>query len=79
MDLSAFVFDNITEQTADLLARTVLRGLAAQEPRVKVARLQVIGDEEANQYTISFVLHFPNLNINSVTFNGNLTTDGFII
>jgi phage baseplate assembly protein W len=79
MDLSNFVFENISEQTADLLARTILKGLAVQEPRVELTHLQVIGDQEANQYTITFVLHFPNLNINSVTFNGNLTTDGFVI
>ena len=79
MDLSNFVFEPITEQTADLLARTILRGLAAQEPRVTLTNLQVIGDQESNSYLITFVLQFPNLNINRVKFNGQLTTDGFKI
>ena len=79
MDLSNFVFEPITEQTADLLARTILKGLASQEPRVTLTNLQVIGDQESNSYLITFVLQFPNLNINKVKFNGQLTADGFKI
>jgi phage baseplate assembly protein W len=79
MDLSDYVFEPITEQTADLLARTILKGLAEQEPRVTVTNIQVMGDMENNQYLITFVLQFPNLNTNKVTFNGTLTTEGFTI
>jgi phage baseplate assembly protein W len=77
MDLTHFLFDPITEQTADLLARSILKGLAIQEPRIRVTNLEVIGDIEANRYNIAFVLQLPNLNTNKVTFNGILTTDGF--
>ena len=79
MDLTDYVFEPITEQTADLLGRTILKGLAEQEPRVRVTNIQVMGDIENNQYRITFVLQFPNLNTNKATFNGTLTTEGFII
>ena len=77
MDLSDYVFDPITEQTADLLARAVLKGLAAQEPRGNVAGLEVIGDIPGNRYQISFILQLSNLNTSKARFNGILTTEGF--
>jgi phage baseplate assembly protein W len=79
MDLSHFLFDPITEQTADLIARSILKGLGEQEPRVRITNLQVIGDIPSNSYLITFVLQLPNLNTNKVRFNGVLTTDGFTV
>ena len=77
MDLTHFLFDPITEQTADLLARSILKGLAVQEPRIRITNLEVVGDIPSNRYMITFVLQLPNLNTSKITFNGILTTDGF--
>ena len=79
MNLSYFLFDPITEQTADLIARSILKGLAAQEPRVQITNLQVIGDIPGNSYLITFVLQLPNLNTSKAKFNGILTADGFTV
>ena len=78
-DLTRFVFDPISEQTGDLIARAILKGLAEQEPRIRVSHLIVVGDVVQNQYNVQFILEFPDLNIDKVPFNGNLTTQGFIL
>ena len=76
VDLSAYLFEPITVQTGDLIARMILRGLAEQEPRVRVAKLFVEADENMNQYNIELMLEFPNLPIGSLPITGVLNRDG---
>ena len=77
IDLTKFLFDPISEQVGDLIARTILNGLQAQEPRVTITKLMVIGDVPAHTYNVSFIIDFPDLSTGKVEFNGTLSTDGF--
>ena len=77
IDLTKFLFDPITVQTADLIARTILSGLQAQEPRITITKLSVTGIVPQNEYHISFIIDFPKLSMSKVEFNGLVGTDGF--
>lgn len=79
LDLTKYIFDPITEQTADLIARAVLKGLGEQEPRVKINHLTVIGDIDQHQYNVQFILEFPAVNKEELTLNGTLNRGGFKI
>ena len=76
VDLTAYLFEPITVETGDLIARMILRGLSEQEPRVDVTKLFVEGDEDQNQYNIELMLEFPNLPIGSLPITGVLNRDG---
>lgn len=77
IDLSKFLFDPISEQVGDLIARTILNGLQAQEPRITVTKLTVIGNVPSHEYNVSFIIEFLDLSTGKVEFNGALSTDGF--
>lgn len=80
LDLSKYIFDPITEQTADLIARSILKGLAAQEPRIKITKMHINGDIQSHQYNIQFIIEFPNLNVEEgITLAGVLNKDGMKI
>ena len=77
LDLTKFLFDPVTEQTGDLIARSILSGLADQEPRIIISQLQVFGDIDRHQYEITFTVGFPGLNVSDVQIQGTLSTSGF--
>lgn len=77
LNLSRYVFDTITAQTADMIARTILVGLPEQEPRIKISELSVIGNVPRAEYNVSFTLNIPGVNIQGKLFKGDLTSDGF--
>ncbi len=79
LDLSKYIFDPITVQTGDLIARSIIKGLGEQEPRVKILKMFIDGDIINHQYNIQFILEFPNLNVQDITFTGILNKDGMNI
>jgi phage baseplate assembly protein W len=79
LDLTKFLFDPITEQTGDLIARSILAGLSDQEPRIKINELLVIGDVVTHQYLITFNLSFPGINVTNIQVRGTLGTSGMTL
>jgi len=79
LDLSKYIFDPITEQTADLIARAVLKGLGEQEPRVKINHLTVVASILEHAYHVQFTLEFPNINHDEIALNGTLNRGGLKI
>lgn len=77
LDLRHFLFDPITKNTADRIARAVLNGLAQQEPRVTVSNINVAGIIERDEYEITIAILIPNLNNHSAVVVGSLTSNGF--
>jgi len=77
LNLSRFVFDSITTQTADLIARTIIVGLPDQEPRVNIAQLSVMGNVPEGVYNVKFILNIPGVNIQGMILKGDITSDGF--
>lgn len=80
LNLSKYLFKPVSEDTGKQISDTIFVGLPQHEPRVKVINVKVVGDPEANQYDISFVIVFPNLNNNNrTTIRGILNRDTFNI
>ena len=77
LNLSRYVFETITTQTADLIARAVIVGLPDQEPRVTISQLSVIGNVPQGLYNVKFILNIPGVNIQGMILQGDITSDGF--
>lgn len=77
IDLRKFLFDPVTENTSEEIARTIINGLPRQEPRIILNNISVNGYADEQKYEIQFAITIPYLNNNRVTFNGVLNSDGF--
>ena len=79
LDLKQFLFDPITESTANNIGRMIVEGLVEQEPRVQVQSIKVEGVISEAAYYIGFVVIFPALDSYSVNIDGALNSDGFYL
>ena len=79
LDLTKYIFEPISRQTADLIARAILKGLGEQEPRVRINHMTVVADVIQHQYIVQFILEFPAINREELTLNGVLNRGGFKI
>lgn len=77
LNLSRFLFDPVTQITADSIGRAILDGVGVNEPRVAVTKLSVIGYPDEELYKIGFDLDFTGRTLESLTFGGTVTTGGF--
>ena len=79
LDLTKYIFEPVTKQTGDLIARSILKGLGEQEPRVRINHMTVVADVSQHQYNIQFILEFPAVNQEEIALNGVLNRGGFKI
>jgi phage baseplate assembly protein W len=79
VNLSRYLFDPITVETGDLIARQILKGLAQQEPRINLTKLFISCNEDEHQYEVQFILEFPGVGVGSLSLNGVLNRGGMQI
>ena len=77
MNLAKFLFEPITRETGELIARQILAGLSRQEPRVSVTGIRVIGDIASNSYHVGFTIIIPQLGGKRAIIGGILDKEGF--
>lgn len=77
LDLSRFCFEPINSITGDALARAIMAGLPAQEPRIVISNLNVIGDQQLGMYTCEFTLSMRDKILRAFYLRGTLDTTGF--
>jgi hypothetical protein len=77
LNLLQFLFTGITANNAKLLGDTILRGIIKFEPRVSVDKINVVPDEETQQYIIGLVLSVPSLNITGLQIKSTLSESGY--
>ena len=77
LDLRHFLFSPVTKQTADDIARAIYKGLGAQEPRINITKVSVIGKPEQESYEVGIAIQIPTLNNRTGLITGNLGADGF--
>jgi len=77
LDLRHFLFEPITKQTADSIARAIYTGLGQQESRIEITKVSVIGDQEQDSYEVTIAIQIPTLNNRRGSITGNLGADGF--
>tara|TARA_R110002050_G_scaffold300427_3_gene469739 strand:- start:232 stop:747 length:516 start_codon:yes stop_codon:yes gene_type:complete len=77
LNLSRFCFEPINSITGDALARAIIGGLPAQEPRITISNLNVVGDPMTGVYTCEFTLSMTNKIMRAFYLKGTLDTTGF--
>ena len=75
-NLIAYLFQPISESYARIIGDEILRAIELWEPRVTVENVDVYGDPEEHQYTITVKITIPNLKIRT-NLTGILSKDGF--
>lgn len=77
LSINQFLFQPLTEDTAEEIGNRILRGIETYEPRVTVKNVNVNLDVEQSQYDIYLTLTIPALSNSTVKFTGILTQPGF--
>lgn len=77
LNLMQFLFSPITNENAQAMGETILKGLQRFEPRVAVKKIVVIPDAENNTYQIGLRLDVPTLNIIGLGIKGILSESGY--
>tara|TARA_Y100000310_G_scaffold7435_1_gene8111 strand:+ start:6574 stop:7092 length:519 start_codon:yes stop_codon:yes gene_type:complete len=78
LNLSNFVFEQVSTINSDLIGRAILDGVGTYEPRVSINKLKVIGYPDQNLYRISFILTYIDKHIADTNLIGTLNSDGFM-
>ena len=77
LDLEMFLFDNISEENADVIGKTIYEELAIYEPRITVESVTIIAKPDDNEYEISITIIIPSLDDRVATTTGILTEGTF--
>lgn len=77
LDLKKFLFEPLTDFTAQVIGETIYKGIARWETRVLITNIDVRQDYDNYQYVISLTLLIPKLSNSSVKFTGLLTREQF--
>ena len=77
LNLSRFLFDPVTQITADSIGRAIFNGVGMNEPRISISELSVFGYPDQELYKVTFNLDFTGEVIGSIGLNGNVTSGGF--
>jgi phage baseplate assembly protein W len=79
IDLRRYLFEPIDDFTAELITDDIESKLPQMEPRIKVRNVEVIPDEDNNEYNITLQIDIPSLNITGVFLKSKLDTIGYSI
>ena len=77
LSLNKFLFDPLTELTAQIIGEEIYNGLARWETRVKIKNIDVQTDIENRQFEISLTLQIPKLSNQDISLAGVLTQEQF--
>ena len=78
INLTKFLFDPVTNITANLIGRTITQGILKNEPRVKLDNLVINGYPDEAEYRIAFTISIIDSSLQGVTMNGSLNSDNFM-
>lgn len=59
LNLLQYLFEPVTNNTANIIGESILNGITRFEPRVTIDKIRVIGNAEANEYNISLTIRIP--------------------
>ncbi len=78
LDLEQYLFENVSEENADILGKTIYEELSFYEPRIIVDNVNIIALPDNNEYQITIAVTIPTLNNKKGTIEGLLTESQFI-
>lgn len=79
IDLRRFLFEPIDQYTTQIIKNDIEIRLPLSEPRITVENVQVIGNEEAQEYDIYLQINVPSLNITGLDLKSKLNSSGYTI
>ncbi len=79
VDLKQYLFEPVDNYIAQIITDDIETKLPRMEPRIKVHDVMVVPDEEQQQYTITFQIDCPSLNVYGVSIRSELKTSGYTI
>lgn len=79
VNLNQFLFEPVDDFTTDIIQDTIEVQLPRMEPRITLKNVQVIGDEDNNQYNIYLQIDVPSLNIYGVSLKSVLNSSGYTV
>ena len=59
LNLLQYLFESVTTITANSIGEAILNGITRYEPRVTVEKVKVVGNADANEYTITLSIRVP--------------------
>lgn len=75
-DLRKYLFEPITEPTANLIGDVIVKAIELYEPRVSIEQVTVIPFPDQYEYLIAVYLLVPAIPNKKFTFQGTLTDTG---
>lgn len=75
-DLRYYLFEPISEKTAQIIGEVIVKAIKMYEPRVSIDEVYIKAFPEQNEYQIDVYLLIPTLNNSKYTFEGTLTDTG---
>ena len=75
-DLRRYLFEPVSETTAQVIGDVILKAIKLYEPRVIVDNINIIAFPDTNEYQIDVYLKIPTLNNKDFTFTGTLSETG---
>ena len=79
IDLRQYLFEPVDDFTAELIKDDIESKLPRSEPRIKVDKVSVVGDEDNNQYNIELQINVPSLGVYGLSLKSELKTTGYTI
>ena len=77
LNLKRFLFDPLTDMTANIIGQTIYTGISRWEPRVRISNINVKKDIDQRQFEITLTIAIPNLSNRKVKLTGILTKEQF--
>ena len=77
LNLMQYVFTQLSDNNARLMAQKILQGVKTYEPRVTVLNISVNVNYDESQYEITLKISVPSLNLEYISLNGVLKESGY--
>jgi phage baseplate assembly protein W len=79
VDLRQYLFEPIDDFTTDLIRDDIEIKLPRMEPRIVLKSVNVVADEDNNQYNIELQIDVPSLDIYGLSIKSELASTGYTI
>lgn len=79
VDIKQYIFEPVDDFTAEIIKEDILSKLPIMEPRIVVNNVEVVGNEDQNQYDIYLTIDVPSLNVYGLSIKSELSSGGYVI
>ena len=79
VDLRQYLFEPIDDFTTELIKDDIEIKLPAMEPRIVLKNVNVVADEDNNQYNIELQIDVPSLDVYGLSIKSELASTGYVV